>query len=72
MNKKQCTVEFTDDHHLWIGCTQYISLKRSRELREYDLSKTKELIDKLEEVEKENKALKYLLAHELEKEKEDD
>lgn len=59
-------VKYVDEHHLWYKGRQFISLDRFSQLR-WDASKEMMLlINQVDELTKENNALKVLLKKELE------
>lgn len=62
MKEEMRKVIFSDDDHIWIdGNEQFISLKRFLYLRDTMDKEYELLMDKIEELYKENEAMKVLL-----------
>lgn len=53
-------VEFTDPDHVWIGGRQFISLERFMYLQKKDMIELQNYMDKIEQLTKENEAMRIL------------
>ena len=58
-------VRFADEDHVWISNKQYISLNRFFEAKSENIKELQKLNKKVEELAKENEALKILLKDKL-------
>jgi hypothetical protein len=62
---KTMQVEIFNDDHIWVGGRQYVSLKRFAEARKDAAEEMQMLIDRNDELMKENESLKVLLKERL-------
>ena len=62
---KTMQVEIFNEDHIWIGGHQYVSLKRFAEARKDAAEEMQMMIDRNDELMKENESLKVLLKERL-------